>query len=64
VTAKDKYLELRAALDKLLEPHGLVWMCDDQGITVTTKEIAASRRPGLTALKRELKKLKEVFTDW
>jgi hypothetical protein len=64
VTAKHKGIELHTALDNVLDPLGLVWMCDSQGITVTTKEIAASRRPGLTTLKRNLKKLKEVSTDW
>jgi len=64
VTANLRRIELHTALDNVLDPLGLAWMCDDQGITVTTKEIAASHRPGLTALKRDLKNLKEVFTDW
>lgn len=64
VTAKIRYIKLHTALDNVLDPLGLAWMCDRQGIIVTTKETAVSRRPGLTALKRDLKNLKEVFTDW
>lgn len=64
VTANYNSIETHTMLDEVLDPLGLVWLCDDQGITVTTKELEASRRPHLAALKRDLKNLKEVSTDW
>lgn len=64
MTVDYKGVALKKALDSIVESLGVVWFYDDHGITITTKEVEARRRPGLAALRRNLKKLKETHTDW
>lgn len=52
------------ALRAILEPLGLDWCWEGNGIVVTDQRTAENSRPGITKLKQMLPKLAAIETDW
>ncbi len=59
-----KGIQLRAALNSLLDPLGLAWRVAPGGVVVTTKAAYAKRHANLLQLQRTAPNLKQVEVDW
>lgn len=55
---------LRERIRSVLSPLGLDFVAEDDVFVVTTKEVAAARRVGLDALRKQMPKLQEVDVWW
>jgi hypothetical protein len=55
---------LEQALRKILDPLGLAWHWEGDGIVITDQEAVDQTHPGLIQLKQALPKLRTLDTDW
>jgi hypothetical protein len=64
ITIKTKNVKLTAALHSLLYPFGLDWYVGQDGLVITTKEIAAKKHQSVEELQKALPNLKQAYVDW